>query len=122
MLPCCRCLVAGNKYDLQVVFRLCQLWFKHGTQGAVNAQLQTVLEQTPSYKFLCLSYQMASRLSSAAAGPLVSSGFQVCLWLANNAESNFGGYQTCCLRSGGCTCACALLVMAESHAYAVMAG
>ena len=105
--------MAGNRYDLQVVFRLCQLWFKHGAQGTVNALLQTVLEQTPSYKFLCLSYQMASRLSSAAAGPLVSSGFQVCAFgWPTLQQKPFEGCQICCLLRVVATpvCACAQLV------------
>lgn len=35
-----RCLVAGSKYDLPVVFRLCQLWFTLGEDAAVNADIE----------------------------------------------------------------------------------
>ncbi len=72
----CRCLVVGDAHDLEVVFRLVQLWLKLGADGDVVAQLAAVFAQSPSHKFLPLMYQMASRLSAARAGPLIASGFQ----------------------------------------------
>lgn len=72
----CRCLVVGDAHDLEVVFRLVQLWLKLGADGDVVAQLAAAFAQSPSHKFLPLMYQMASRLSAARAGPLIASGFQ----------------------------------------------
>ena len=71
-----RCLVGDSAHDLEVVFRLVQLWLALGAEAATVRQLRTAFKATPSHKFLPLMYQMASRLSAAAAGPLVSSGFQ----------------------------------------------
>ena len=73
----CRCLLAGGRYDLQVVFRLFQLWFTLGTDQSVNAQLAESFRQIPSYKLLSLVYQIASRMSAAKSGPYYESGFQV---------------------------------------------
>lgn len=73
----CRCLLAGDKYDLQVVFRLFQLWFTLGADRDVNAQMAEAFRDTPSYKMLSLVYQGASRLSAAKSGPHHDSGFQV---------------------------------------------
>ena len=71
-----RCLVGDSAHDLEVVFRLVQLWLSLGAEAGTVRQLRTAFKATPSHKFLPLMYQMASRLSAAAAGPLVSSGFQ----------------------------------------------
>ena len=71
-----RCLVGDSAHDLEVVFRLVQLWLSLGAEAATVRQLRTAFKATPSHKFLPLMYQMASRLSAAAAGPLVASGFQ----------------------------------------------
>lgn len=73
-----RCLLAGGRYDLQVVFRLFQLWFTLGTRKSVNAQLATSFREVPSHKLLSLVYQIASRMSAAKSGPFYESGFQVC--------------------------------------------
>lgn len=35
-----RCLLAGDRYDLLVIFRLCQLWFKLGVDARVNSQIR----------------------------------------------------------------------------------
>lgn len=35
-----RCLLAGDRYDLQVIFRLCQLWFKLGVDSRVNSEIR----------------------------------------------------------------------------------
>ena len=71
-----RCLLAGDKYDLQVVFRLFQLWFSLGHDQSVNAQLNASFMEIPSYKLLSLVYQIASRMSAAKKGPYYESGFQ----------------------------------------------
>ena len=69
--------MGGDAHDLEVVFRLVQLWLSLGAERPVVAQLQAAFQATPSHKFLPLMYQMASRLSAAKTGPLVASGFQV---------------------------------------------
>lgn len=73
----CRCLLAGGKYDLRVVFRLFQLWFTLATDKDVNAQMAEAFRDIPSYKMLSLVYQIASRMSAAKSGPYHESGFQV---------------------------------------------
>lgn len=75
--PVCRCLRTGDAHNTAAVFRLCQLWFALGADAATNARLAAVLTSVPSWKFLPLAYQMASRTSAAHAGPLYESGFQV---------------------------------------------
>ena len=74
---CDRCLLAGGRYDLQVVFRLFQLWFTLGTDKAVNRQLAHTFKEVPSHKLLSLVYQIASRMSAAESGQYYESGFQV---------------------------------------------
>mmetsp|Transcript_4049 Transcript_4049/g.11433 ORF Transcript_4049/g.11433 Transcript_4049/m.11433 type:complete len:1027 (+) Transcript_4049:606-3686(+) len=69
-----RVLVLGTKYNLMAVFRLCNLWFKL-EDAAVTQKLQEVFTQAPSYKFVTLVYQMASRMSSSRSGPRHDSGF-----------------------------------------------
>lgn len=71
-----RCLVADSAHDLEVVFRLVQLWLSLGADGSVVQQLRAAFKGAPSHKFLPLMYQMASRLSAATTGPLITSGFQ----------------------------------------------
>ena len=71
------CLLAGDAHDTAAVFRLCQLWFALGADAAINAALAATLAAVPSWKFLPLAYQMASRMSATRAGPLHKSGFQV---------------------------------------------
>ena len=78
---CDRCLLGGGRYDLQVVFRLFQLWFTLGHHKLVNTQLAATFTEVPSYKLLCLVYQIASRMTAAKSGPYYESGFQVHLIL-----------------------------------------
>ena len=73
----CRCLRAGAKYDLKVVFRLCQLWFQLSTTDIVNHEMALTIKDVPSRKFLPLAYQIASRLGGSASGQLSNSKFQV---------------------------------------------
>ena len=75
-----RCLLAGDAHDTAAVFRMVQLWFALGADAGANKMLAVALTTVPSYKFLPLAYQMASRMSAAESGPLVESGFQVCSW------------------------------------------
>ncbi len=69
--------MAGGRYDLQVVFRLFQLWFTLGADPKVNAQLAESFWDIPSHKLLPLVYQIASRMSAAKSGPYYKSGFPV---------------------------------------------
>eukprot|EP00898_Chlorokybus_atmophyticus_P004026 jgi/Chlat1/4624/Chrsp3S05582 len=69
------CLSTGNKFDMQSVFRLVSLWFAFSTLPTMNDEIVTAVRQVPSYKFLPLVYQIASRLSSSRSGPLAESGF-----------------------------------------------
>lgn len=71
-----RCLRTGDGYDLQVVFRVVQLWLRLGHDPEVNQLVGAAFQQVPSFKFLPLVYQVASRMSAARTGPLVDSGFQ----------------------------------------------
>lgn len=58
-------------------FRLVQLWLQLGSLEAMNMRMQTALETVPSYKFLPLVYQMASRMSASQTDSLAETGFQV---------------------------------------------
>ncbi|CAI6002501.1 unnamed protein product [Closterium sp. NIES-65] len=52
--------------NADTVFRLTALWFtllNDATADAVNAEMLTTIQTVPSYKFLPLVYQMASRMS-----------------------------------------------------------
>lgn len=49
---------------LQVVYRLCSIWFKLWNDSSVNGTLGDVFASTPSSKFVPLVYQIASRLDS----------------------------------------------------------
>ena len=69
--------MAGGRYDLQVVFRLFQLWFTLGADRKVNEQVAESFRDIPSHKLLSLVYQIASRMSAAKSGPHHESGFQV---------------------------------------------
>ncbi len=75
---CCRSLLAGQEHDLQTVFRLCQLWFTLSSSEKVNTQMADAFRQTPSYKFLPLVYQLASRLTTVGANDTMEAAFQVC--------------------------------------------
>lgn len=73
-----RCLLAGNAYNLPVIFRLCQLWFSLGAEKEVARQMAAAAGEVPSWKFLPLVYQLASRLSCGGRSrPLDDSGFTV---------------------------------------------
>jgi hypothetical protein len=52
---------------LQAMFRLVQLWFQLGSDSVVVSDLEAGFRQVPSYKFIPLAYQIASRMS--AGGP-----------------------------------------------------
>ncbi|KAL9227455.1 hypothetical protein vseg_003141 [Gypsophila vaccaria] len=59
------CLVTGDKYDVRVVFRLVSLWFGLSSrQNVINAMANTIKE-VPSYKFIPLVYQIASRMGTS---------------------------------------------------------
>lgn len=58
-----RCLLAGDRHDLHVVFRLCELWFEHSKDAAVNDSVADAFAAAPSHKFVPLVYQIASRAS-----------------------------------------------------------
>lgn len=66
-----RALLAGSNYDLQVVFRVCQLWFSQNSEEDTNAQLSSTFETVSSHKFLPLVYQIASRINALPLGHLV---------------------------------------------------
>ncbi|CAI5525751.1 unnamed protein product, partial [Closterium sp. Naga37s-1] len=60
------CLLAADTFNIKGVFRLTALWFtllNDATADAVNAEMLTTIQTVPSYKFLPLVYQMASRMS-----------------------------------------------------------
>ena len=60
-------LVAHTSYDKQVAFRLCQIWFmRGGSDRNVNTRVKRLFKVVPSYKFLCLIYQIASRLGTGS--------------------------------------------------------
>jgi hypothetical protein len=82
-----RCLVGDSAHDLEVVFRLVQLWLSLGAEAGTVRQLRTAFKATPSHKFLPLMYQMASRLSAASSGPLVSGGFQASFTAVSQASN-----------------------------------
>jgi ataxia telangiectasia mutated family protein len=71
-----RCLTAGDEYDLPAVFRIVQMWLSMTDDRDVVDRVVPILRLAPSRKFLPLMYQVASRLSAAAAGPAAASGFQ----------------------------------------------
>ena len=59
-----KCLASGGLYDLPCLFRLIQLWFSLQNDPQVNRELYEAAQRVPSYKFLPLSYQMASRITT----------------------------------------------------------
>ncbi|XP_073048592.1 serine/threonine-protein kinase ATM isoform X17 [Primulina eburnea] len=57
-----QCLIIGDKYDVQVVFRLVSMWFSlTNKEIAIDSMLSTIKE-VQSYKFIPLVYQIASRM------------------------------------------------------------
>jgi hypothetical protein len=60
------------------MFRLCEMWTGMGGEAAVAAELKAAAASVPSWKFVPLSYQLASRLSRPGRRPdLDKSGFTV---------------------------------------------
>eukprot|EP00775_Hariotina_reticulata_P004991 gene4991-5233_t len=49
-----RSIVAADRHDLQVVYRLCSLWFQHGADDVVNEALAEVFQSVASAKFVPL--------------------------------------------------------------------
>jgi hypothetical protein len=64
---------------MQVVYRLCGLWFKLSADPNVNGALGDVFASTPSAKFVPLVYQMASRLDNSEGSFQVTSYEQLAL-------------------------------------------
>ena len=62
-------LTTGDAHDIQVVFRLCQLWFKLRSNVSVNQRMDKLSDEVATHKFLCLMYQIGSRL-----GPVQATG------------------------------------------------
>ena len=72
----CACtLQAGHLYDLQVVHRLCAMWFNLSSDTKANEELDCVFSVLPSFKLV----------------PLVS---QVCLFSAAIAQAGAPGSQS----------------------------
>lgn len=57
--------IGGNKYDLQCAFRLVQFWLDNGENDKIVECVDSQLKQIPSYKFLPLINQIASRIASS---------------------------------------------------------
>lgn len=73
-----RCLLAGDAYNTAVMFRLCEMWFALGGKAAVAGQFGAAARGVPSWKFLPLAYQLASRLARRGRNPdLDAAGFTV---------------------------------------------
>ena len=73
-----RCLLTGSAHDLPAVFKLSRMWFSLGADMDIVAEMTAAASEAPSYKFLPLAYQLASRLSRAGRNPaLDESGFSV---------------------------------------------
>jgi hypothetical protein len=58
------CIAAGDGHDLQAVYRMCGLWFRHSNDNTVNKVMQQTFEQVPTAKFVPLVYQIASRMDN----------------------------------------------------------
>ncbi|KAL6744642.1 hypothetical protein V8C86DRAFT_3152692, partial [Haematococcus lacustris] len=52
-----RCLQAGRRYDLPVVYRLCALWLALCGEADANRQFRAAFKELPSHKFVPLVYQ-----------------------------------------------------------------
>ena len=71
-------MLTGSAHDLPAVFKLSRMWFSLGADRAIVAEMAAAASEVPSYKFLPLAYQLASRLSRAGRNPaLDESGFSV---------------------------------------------
>ena len=53
--------------DLDVVFRVISLWLKNKDVPEVNSVLQDIIQNTRSYKFIPLTYQILSMIGTGAA-------------------------------------------------------
>ena len=74
----CRCLLAGSAHDLPVIFKLSRMWFSLGGDKEIVSEMAEAACEVPSYKFLPLAYQLASRLSRIGRNKsLDDSGFSV---------------------------------------------
>ncbi|GIM12554.1 hypothetical protein Vretimale_15870, partial [Volvox reticuliferus] len=75
-----RCLCAGDRHDLAAIYRMCQMWLQPADGEDVSAAFTQATAAVPSYKWLPLVYQMASRLSTttppAGGGGAASDTFQ----------------------------------------------
>jgi ataxia telangiectasia mutated family protein len=58
------CIQSGDRYDLEVVYRMCGMWFKHSDSTAVNEVMAKTFPLVPTAKFVPLVYQMASRMDN----------------------------------------------------------
>jgi len=73
-----RCLLTGSSHDLPVIFKLSRMWFSLGGDKDIVDEMAAAAYEVPSYKFLPLAYQLASRLSRAGRNrALDDSGFSV---------------------------------------------
>ena len=61
-------LVKGKLHNNKVAFRVCQLWFKLSDNEDVLGKMAKLIEEVPSHKFLCLMYQIGSRLGPSKGG------------------------------------------------------
>ncbi|GIL62720.1 hypothetical protein Vafri_16889, partial [Volvox africanus] len=59
-----RCLCAGDSHDLAAIYRMCQMWLQPADAEDVSPEFAQASAAVPSYKWLPLVYQMASRLST----------------------------------------------------------
>ncbi|KAK4479331.1 hypothetical protein RD792_014843 [Penstemon davidsonii] len=57
-----RSLIIGEKYDVQVVFRLVSLWFSFSARQIIVDSMLNTIKEVQSYKFILLVYQIASRM------------------------------------------------------------
>lgn len=62
------CLASSNAHDIPVVFRLVSLWFQLAHDPTVNKAMLDTVQGVPSWKFLPLLYQIASRMGLPESG------------------------------------------------------
>ena len=71
-------MLTGSAHDLPVIFKLSRMWFSLGGDKDIVAEMAEAACEVPSYKFLPLAYQLASRLSRLGRNKtLDDSGFSV---------------------------------------------
>lgn len=71
------CIAAGDEHDLQAVYRMCGLWFRHSEDATVNKVMQQTFQQVPTAKFVPLVYQIASRMDNTQSPFQVQIGLVV---------------------------------------------